>query len=494
MNLLSRAREALIRSSLRRAARQLATADSETLSAGTPERVLRIFHSAAASVPAYRRLLEQEGIAAAKVDSLEAFHKQVPIIDKRSWFGNKLQEICTGGNLEGIATFYSSSGQTGFFSYGVETRQEQKNAALSVEFALQQAFGALDRKTLLINCLPMGVRLHTRSLPVADTSVREDVIWSLLRKLEGQFEQYVLIGEHPFLKHLVEGGQEGPNRIDWAKLRVHAVTGGEFVAENFRSYLASLLGMDLGNPNSGKIVINYGLSELSVSIAQENWHTIQIRRLAHRDSQFREALCCHESAFCPVVMQYYPSQVYLESELSPQNREELVVTMLDEHRRIPIIRYNTRDHARLISHSAIAQLLRDFGQANLIPPTCLPLVLMWGKGEGMWSGSGRAIGSELIKEALYEDPRVATTITGNFRLREAQSGPEVLVQLRETLEPSEEIHERLCRQLIRFAGTAIAAELLTYGNFPFGIRHDFERKNRYLDPENPGAGRTNPSH
>ena len=78
MNLLSRAREALIRYSLRRAARHLATADADTLMAGTRERVLRIFQSAAKSVPAYRHLLEQQGVSVAKVDSLETFHRHVP--------------------------------------------------------------------------------------------------------------------------------------------------------------------------------------------------------------------------------------------------------------------------------------------------------------------------------------------------------------------------------------------------------------------------------
>ena len=486
MNLLSRAREALIRRSLRRAARHLATADSETLSAGTRERVLRVFQSAAKSVPAYRRLLEQGGIAVANVDSLEAFHRQVPIIDKRSWFGNELRQICTGGTLEGIASFYSSSGQTGFFSYGVETRQEQKNAALSVEFALQQAFGALDRKTLLINCLPMGVRLHTRSLPVAETSVREDVIWSLLRKLESDFEQFVLIGEHPFLKHLVEGGMEGPNPIDWPKLRIHAVTGAEYVAENFRSYLASLLGMDVGDPNSGKLIVNYGLSELSVSIAQENWHTIQIRRLAHSDSRFCEALFGRDSFFSPNVMQYYPSQVYLETQRSPSDREELIVTMLDEHRRIPIVRYNTGDRARIMSHAEIAKLLRDFGQPDLIPPLRLPLVLMWGKCMGLPSSSG-TIYPELIKEALYRDSRVAAAITGNFRVRNAQAVPDVIVQLKHAMQPSAEIQAALAREITHSIGTPIIARLVTYADYSFGIRHDFERKNQYLDPNDQGS-------
>ena len=479
MNLLSRAREAFIRRGIRRAARHLATADADLLSAGAREQVLRTFQTAAVAVPAYRHLLEQNGVVASKVDSLEAFHRLVPVIDKRSWFGNDLRQICTGGNLDGVASFFSSSGHSGLFSYGVETRKEQQNAALSVEFALQQAFGALDRKTLLINCLPMGVRLHTRSLAIAETSVREDVIWSLLRKLSGEFEQFVLIGEHPFLKHMIEGAIEGPEPIDWQRLRIHIVTGAEYVAENFRTYLASLLGIDIENPSSGVLLVNYGLSELSVSIAQENWHTIQIRRLANGDPRFRKALFGDDSAFCPNVMQYYPSQVYLETLRSPSNREELIVTMLDEHRRMPIVRYNTGDCANIKSHAEIARLLRDFDRADLIPPLRLPFVVMRGKCVGLPSDSG-FIYPEIIKEALYSDMRIAASVTGNFRLSDGHSGPQVLIQLKPTRTPIE-IQDDITRQIAHATGQPITVEVVAFVDYPFGIRHDFERKNQYLD-------------
>ena len=480
MNLLSRVREALIQRSIRRAIRDVSAADAETLLSSTSDRVLRTFRRAATTVPAYHHLLDREGVSPANVTSLEEFQRQVPVVDKKGWFGSDLRDICTGGNLEEIASFYSSSGMTGSFSYGVETRAEQQQSALSLEFALQQAFGVLDRRTLLINCLPMGVHIQTRSLALAETSVREDVVWALLRKLRGEFEQFVIVGEHPFLKHLVEEAVAQADPIEWPALRVHVITGAEYVAENFRSYLSALLGMDVADPDSGSIVVNYGLSELSVSIARENWHTIQIRRFASNDTRFREALCEADSPFYPNVMQYYPSQVYLETPLAPSGREELLVTMLDEHRRIPIVRYNTGDHARVMPHERLARLLRDFDRADLIPPLQLPVILMWGKCKGFSVRSG-TIYPEAIKEALYEDFRIASSVTGNFRLRGTQEEPEVLIQLKERVELSDETRMQIQRRSGQDVNSALTARIVAFGDFPYGRSHDFERKNQYLD-------------
>ncbi len=488
MDLISRAREALIRRSFRRAVQQLAAADAETLSSRTEERVLRVFQKAAKTVPAYRRLLEREDVPASAISSLEEFQRRVPIIDKKSWFGHGLRDICAGSNLEGIASFYSSSGQTGFFSYGVETRKEQKQGALFLEFALQQAFGVLDRKTLLINCLPMGVRVHTRSLALAETSVREDVVWALLKKLAGEFEQFVLLGEHPFLKHMIEEGAAQPNPIDWAKLRIHVVTGAEYVAENFRLYLAELLKIDLTDPNAGMIAVNYGLSELSVSIAHENWHTIQIRKLAQQDWRFQKALFGSESPFLPNVMQYYPSQVYLETLPISPGREELVVTLLDPNRRIPMIRYNAGDAARLVTHSEMADKLRAFGHAELIPPLPLPILFMWGKCKGLPTDSGIAY-PERIKQELYADSGMAAAVTGDFRLRKARSGVKVVVQLKEGLQrPLVQVQDDLRSRLTKIVGGESSLEILSYQDYPFGMRHDFERKNQYIDFDGAIAG------
>lgn len=482
MNPFARAREFIIRRSLQRTARQLSLATEAELLAKVSDRVLKVFRHAARVVPGYAEVLDRGAVPSSQIASLHDFQRLVPVLDKQTWFGRTYREISAADRRNDVASFFSSSGQTGFFSMGTETRAEQKKAALFLEFALQQAFGALDRKTFLINCLSMGVRAHTRTIPLAETSVREDVVLALLEKLSSEFDQFAVLGEHLFLKLVVEQGLERPEPIDWKTLRVHLITGAEFIPENFRTYLASLMGIDLQDPHGGSISINYGLSEISASIAHENWHTIQIRRLAHQDPVFRRALCGEECMFCPAVMQYHPSQVYLETDHAIPDRPELLVTVLDTQRVIPIIRYNTKDRARTVSHSELASVLRAFGRVDLIPPTRLPALLLWGKCKGLRNGSS-AIYPEQVKEAIYADPQVAAGLTGNFRLSPGQSQPKVAVQLREGRLSSTRIESSFGAELTKYCDAPVKAEVLAYRSFPHGMRHDFERKNQYLGGE-----------
>lgn len=479
MNLFARAREFIIRRTLQRTARQLSLASEAELIARVPERVLEVFRHAARLVPGYAEILDRSTVPVGRIVSLQDFQRLVPVLDKESWFGREYQNISAADQRDNVASFFSSSGQSGFFSMGTETRAEQKKAALFLEFALQQAFRALDRKTFLINCLSMGVRVHTRTIPLAETSVREDVVLALLKKLSAEFDQFVLLGEHLFLKLVVEQGLDQSDPVDWKALCVHVITGAEFIPENFRTYLAGRMGIDPGNPDGGSININYGLSEITASIAHENWHTIQIRRLAHQDEAFRRALCGEDYGFCPALMQYHPSQVYLETDHTIPERPELLVTVLDTQRVIPIIRYNTKDRARTITHSELSSVLRAFGRDDLVPPTRLPGLLLWGKCKGLPDGA-TVFYPEQVKEALYADAQVAAALTGNFRLSRGQSHPKVSVQLREGQLSFTRLKATLGEELTRYCSASVELEVLAYRDFPHGIRHDFERKSQYL--------------
>lgn len=482
VNFFHRGKEVFVRQSLRKMARRLASASAEKLMEGATQRLLEIFQLAARSVPAYQRILAREGISPGSITSLKGFREQVPILDKQGWFAHDLRDICVNGSLAEVASIHSSSGSSGAFSFGLESRKQRAQAALMLDFELQQLFGALDRKTLLINCLPMGVRVHTRSIALTETSVREDVLLALIRKLSKDFEQFILLGEHTFLKHVIEMGVQTSPQIDWKALRIHVITGAEYVSESFRSYLASLLGIDIADPNSGLFIVNYGLSELSVSIAHENWHTIQIRRLARTDDHFRKLLCGFDVPYSPVVAQYYPTQVYLETLQAGPTMEELVVTLLSPDRPLPMIRYNTGDRAKLMSHAALSDVLSECGRRDLIPPVRLPIVLLWGKSVALNFDAG-TVYPEQIKEALYADFTLASKITGNFFLRKQGMLPTLSVQMCEGVQPSQELTAAISVQIHKLVSQSVNMSMLAYADYPLGIRHDFERKNRYLLPE-----------
>lgn len=479
MGFLEHIRNRLIRRQYSRITRQLITTTPEKLVAAGQRRLLETFHRAARTVPAYMEILRLNGVDPKEITTIEQFRKKVPVVDKETIFAtNELRDLCMGGCLDNISLFYSSSGHSGVFSFGVEARTDSKKAALGLEFALNNDFNVLDRNTLLINCLPMGIKLHTRTLPLVQTGLRPDVIWALIKKLKDDFDQFVFIGEHLFLKKIFEDGAE--QGIPWKDLVVHVVTGAEYIAENFRSYLASLLGVDFDSPETGMIGINFGLSELAISIFSENCHTLRIRRQAYADRDFRKALYGRDTTICPNIMQYHPSRTFIETIIAPDGSNELVVTILDPTFTIPMIRYNTKDVVEIMSYTDLAEILKDFGYESLLPPFHLPVGIIWGKMKPLITKSGQKIYTENIKEAIYSDFSIANMITGNFRLTEETDGPTLLLQLRKGKKCRESLADDLVKHLKDYVDSDVRVCVLPFEQFPYGLDHDFERKNQYV--------------
>jgi phenylacetate-CoA ligase len=469
----------VIRRMYRRAERFLTTAPAEEIVAQGQRRALESFHRAARQVPAYGRRLAAAGIAPETITTLEEFRRRVPIVDKVSVFTTApLRDLCTGGTLDDIALFYSSSGQTGVFSFGVCTRADLTNTAAGVEFGLNRNFDIFKHKTLLINALPMGVKVPTRTLPLAETSVRADVIATLIKGLAGDFEQFILIGEHLFLKKVIEEGADAG--VPWRDLVVHALTGGEFVPEGWRRYIGHLLGTDCDTPGRGLIVLNMGLSELTLSIFQDSLPMLRIRRAALKDRALRYALFGEGTEVCPEIMQYNPLLTFLETEPGADGQPELVVTLLDRHLKLPLIRYNTRDVVRLLDYGALAAVLRAHGHAALVPPSHLPVGLIRGKDQGLEMGPAGRITVADVKESLYRDFAVAGLLTGFFRLMTEDGRAVLLVQLRRGRAPAADTAASLTHSLAALTPCPVDVRLVPFEAYPYGLDLNYEVKPRYL--------------
>ena len=462
----------------KRLARELSEkAPSEFVAAGE-RKLMRAFHRAASGVPSYAQLLLERNVDPHQIKTVDEFKEHVPIIDKASVFtANPLGRICHGGSLDGIAAVYSSSGHSSVFSFGVETNETISNGALYLEFLLDTYFDVTRRRTLLINCLPMGVRVNTRTVPVADTGVRADVILALVRKLAPEFQQFILVGESPFLKKVIEDGAE--QQVPWHSLTIHVVTGGEFIAENFRSYLAHLLGIEIGAPDKGMILISMGLSELALSIFRECRQTIQLRRAIQTDQKLRSALIGDTPGACPEIMQYHPEHVYAETVADETGSPELVVSMLDPALKIPLMRYNTGDVVQMMGHDDLRQILQDFGQTALLPAFNLPVAFVWGRKQWVATPGGSRISPDEVKEALYREFDIARDLTGNFRL--SQEG--LLIQLKQGAQAPSDARDRLSVHLQHYIGAQVDVTLVPYDQFPHGLEHSYDKKNRYVIAE-----------
>jgi len=478
MRLVQTLRDRLVRRICERELRYLSEVSADELRRQSERRLLGTFRIAAARVPTYRDLLRARGVVPEAISSLAEFADHVPILDKDSLFRNRpVRDLCTGGRLAEAGAFHASSGASGTFSYGAKSRAQVRAAPLGVEFLLQSYFRALEKKTLLVNGLPMGVKIAARSIPVADTSVRWDVVIALLKALKDDFDQFILVGEQLFLKRVLEEGRVAG--VPWGELVIHVVTGGEFVAENTRRYFQHILRADPARPEEGLVVLNMGLSELALSIFRDHPQLIRIRQLAQRDDGLRRALFGNGATGCPEILQYDPRQTYLETVPGADGSDRLVVSVLDRARMLPMIRYNTGDRVRLLDYDSLAALLRQRGLAHLVPPCRLPVGIIWGKDEGIDLPDGRHIRVAEVKEALYSDIELAATVTGNFRLVRDEAGVTLLVQANPRVIPTPAIEQGLGRCVAGLAGP-INLRLLSYGNFPYGMDVDYERKPRYL--------------
>ncbi len=488
MKLIQSIVDRLVRRQYARIERGLRAVGAGSLQRRSEAEALRVFQRAARRVPAYRKLLREAGVEPGQIRTIEDFRQSVPIVDKRSLFTpHEITDLCVDGRLDDAAGLCTSSGSTGEYSFGVERRGQAARNALALEFLLNVWFDILDRPTLLINALPMGVKVPSRHLTVAETGTRPDAVWALLAKLSGQFDQFILVAEHPLLKKLID---EGPDHgVSWNDLRVHAITGGEYVAEPFRRYAADRLRGDRPEGDAGRIGINFGLSELSLSIGCELPGCPALRRDAWSDPSFLDQLTDRRRPVCPAILQYNPTSVFLETVPGPGEREELVVTVLDPRARLPMIRYNTHDEAALVTAD---RLEHAAGQAALDRPRTpirLPYLLLWGKLAPLRTPAGGTIYPEQVKDALYDIEPLAASATGNFVLWAEDAATMLRVQLRRGCPPCPDGRAELARRISAQTGEELEVHLAAYEDFTRGMDHDFQRKNRYVDTPDSASGR-----
>jgi phenylacetate-CoA ligase len=220
------------------------TPASETPAAATAaDLVLAEFRRASQHVPAYQALLEEHGVRAADVRDLETFARLCPVLSKANTFDRfPLPQLAIGGRLEDVGEVLTSSGHGGRFSFGVISRAEAASSAAFVDAALDAAFAVKSKKTLAINCLPMGVVVSSRCMTVATTSVREDMAVALVKAFGADYDQIVLIGDPLFMKRLTDYALE--QGLDWRRYRMNAVLGEETFGEHFRHYLERMLGLE----------------------------------------------------------------------------------------------------------------------------------------------------------------------------------------------------------------------------------------------------------
>ncbi len=459
----------------------LASLDPKKLKSLSEKRALKTFQRAASSIPAYQKFLKENGVSPNSIRSIEDFKKHVPIIDKDRTFklcACDIKKLCLSGEMLDVATIVSSSGVSGIFSYGVNTKKEIEKAQEAIDFLLDYIFAVGEKKTLLINGLPMGVRIFSSLVTVADTSVRADIIISIIKTFASCFEQIILVGENSFVKKVLEDGLE--SGLDWKKIKMHVILGEEILPENLRTYLAGILGINPDLPERESLIgSSFGVAEFGLNILYETKELIRIRRLLTRNKKFKEALIGKDLDNLPALLHYNPLRVYVEELEKEQGLSDIVLTNLEEDTSIPLVRYNIRDEGTCITFQHLKDTLIAFGYTNYVPRIRLPLVAIWGRSKIMLE-EGFALRPEFVKELLYQEKDIALNITGNFKLSNSKAGLRIEIQTKSNAPYSEGFENHLRDILISNIPAKTEIIIYPYRDFPHGMELSYEKKFQYI--------------
>lgn len=447
----------------------------EKINRAGEKKLLPAFRRAVRKMPAYGKILSEKNVIFDQIKNENDFRRMVPIIEKIDIFSRfDVEDFSVRGSVEKMISAMTSSGFSGVYSFGLTNRKNIKNSVRLADVVLDYTFDISHKKTLLINCLPMGVRVFT-SLKTVDTSVRDDMVLAVLEKISPKFEQTLIIGDPHFLKKVAEAGKE--KKINWKKLKISLILGGDWFSESFRSYLAGLIDLDFNNPDGRLIATTMGVAELDLNLFHESLQTILIRRKAQEDVKFREALFGKDVKAVPIFMHYYPHRIFLESLPKNSRNGELVFSMLNMDSTVPLMRYNSGDRGQIFAFDKIKKLLTDVGYENFIPELKLPMVSVAGrKDRYLKVEKEKKIYPEEIKQGLYENFDVAFQITGYFRLTDSHGQKKLEIQLKKGLFLNEELKRKIEKSAFRYTETTIPVEIYEYQRFPYGMELDYERK------------------
>jgi phenylacetate-CoA ligase len=441
------------------------------------ERLHAAFQRAASSVPAYRRLLQEHDVDASAIVDCETFAARCPILTKANTFDRfAIDQLCAEGAMADLADVLTSSGHGGRFSFGLSTRRQKADGPAMIDYALDEAFSISQRRTLVINCLPMGVGFSSATATVATTSVREDMAIALVSTFGAHYEQIVLVTDPVFVRRLLDHGRE--RGVNWRKYRLGVVMGEEIFGEHFRSYVACKLGLDADEPDGGYIMSSFGVGELGLHLCFETPATIAVRRAAARSSALARDLF-GEFAVLPMVLAYNPCRTYMEAvDADSSGYGRLTISMLDTGMPVPLLRYQTGDVVRLLDSRCVAKLLERHAVSLPGPLPETMLALTGREKDSLPDGSHVGV----YKDALYSDPALADRLTGAFRLIPLESGFIVAhVQLVRGAEADRGFESRLraAMGIPAHAGRVVASP---YESFPYGMSLDYERKCAYYVP------------
>jgi phenylacetate-CoA ligase len=382
---------------------------------------LDLFHSVAASVPAYRAFLAEHGIDPIPVHDREDFER-LPQITKTNYQQRySLADMCRGGALEGCDFIAVSSGSTGKPTFWPRFISDELRIATRFEQVFHDSFQDDTRRTLAVVCFTLGTWVggmftanccrylasKVYHITVITPGNNKEEIYRAVAELGGLFDQVVLLGYPPFLKDIVDGGIA--RGIEWSRYHLKFVLAGEVFSEEWRSLVVERSGSNNPCYDSASL---YGTADAGI-LANETPLSICIRRFLSGHPNAARAL--FGESRLPTLAQYDPFSRFFEAD----GRSLL----FSGDNGIPLIRYNILDTGGVVSYAEMLEFLGQWGFDPLADlrrhgergARELPFVYVFGRSDFTVSYFGANIFPENVTVGL-EQPDVSAAVTGKFVL------------------------------------------------------------------------------
>ncbi|HUO50753.1 MAG TPA: hypothetical protein VMU25_04295 [Candidatus Paceibacterota bacterium] len=429
------------------------------LNEGSP--VLRLFKRMVADVPAYKKFLESNSVAAETIEKISDIER-IPVMSKNSYLREyPYKDLFWGGTLAVPHIMTSTSGSTGKPFYFARSFSVDEQSAFIHERFFMQSSLSKTKSTLVIVCFGMGVwigglityqafqTLGKKGYPISviTPGINKNEILKALQQLAPHYDQIILAGYPPFIKDVLDDTEAAG--ISFAQHRIAIVFAAEAFIEQFRDYVASKTGIQNVLTDTMNI---YGSADLG-TMAAETPLSILIRRLAAKKPEIFKEIFGNISK-TPTLAQYIPEYTNFEAVDG-----QLLVT---GDSAMPLCRYAIGDHGAVLSFSQIKDIFSQHGidlqkeiREHTIDPQLLklPFVYVYERSDLSTTLYGLQIYPETIREVLLEDA-FNPFVTGRFALAQKYDENhdqylEINIELKRAQEATEALSSSLCTEIIR---------------------------------------------
>jgi phenylacetate-CoA ligase len=370
---------------------------------------------ASTDVPAYKMFLDESGVT--QVQGSAEFFERLPLVTKANYLrAYALRDLLWGGDFARSTVISTSSGSSGSPFYWPRGAVSEVEAADQNERIFGH-FATRERDTLCINAFAMGTYIAATYQFTAMTALAErghrittvctgidlDDNLRVLRDLGEQFEQIVIMGYPPLVRDILEHANR--SGVSFPGGRVRLVFAGENFSETWRDHVHELV--DSQEPLRTSLSI-YGTADAGI-IGAETAFTVHVRRVIDADARLREELFPGVSAL--------PSIVAVDPRLRHMEEVDGNIVFTADNA-LPLIRYAIGDEGRVLTTSAVVDVLRKHGYQlpeDLVVDEADHIVAIYGRADVAATFYSVNIYPENIKDGL-EAVHITDRLSGKFVL------------------------------------------------------------------------------